>query len=112
MSKVLNATCEFGLIKVESQIVDGEILSEGIGKSSGIVVIDKENLTYITSNATDLKETIVKLNDIVMKITEILTAIGSGMTGPTTAPPPTLATGVIEVTTMLVELNLLSEKLK
>ena len=112
MNRIVDASCENKILKIEGQIVDGMILTQGVGESEGVAFIDGEKVVYITSNSDDIKETLTKLNTAILKIGEILTAIGAGMTGPTTAPPPTLASGVIELTNMASELTLLSGKLK
>lgn len=89
-----------------------QILSKGQGESQGVLLIDGEKAFYLTSNATDLETTIEKLNSSLNKLVSILTAIGAGMTGPTTAPPPTLATDLAEITALVSELTTLKGNLK
>jgi hypothetical protein len=48
----------------------------------------------------------------ITKIATIFTSIGAGMTGPTTAPPGTLVTDVVELNTMVTEINTLKGQLK
>lgn len=112
MPRILKATCENKIIKIKGVVVNGTVLSSGIGASEGVALLDKSELTYLTTNTTDLKESLVKINDAILKIGEILTSIGAGMTGPTTVPPPTLPTGVVELTNIGIELIQLSEQLK
>lgn len=113
MTRVLAATCENSEVKISGLTVqEAEILSEGIGQSTGCVIISKDKVFYITSNATDLKDSITKVVEAITKISSILTSIGAGMTGPTTAPPPTLATDVLELNGIGSELTTISEALK
>jgi hypothetical protein len=113
MTKALAATCENGVVKIGGvEIPEAVILSEGVGESSGVCYIDKGQVFYVASNATDLKTTIEKLVDVITKVGNIATAIGAGMTGPTTAPPPTLAADVIALNAVGTELNTLKGQLK
>jgi hypothetical protein len=112
MSKILEATCLSGVVKWEGSPVEAEVLSEGNGQSSGVLLLEKEKAFYLTSNASDLKTTMEKLIDALTKVTETLTAIGSGMTGPTTAPPGVLATNVVAINLLVTELTTLKGNLK
>lgn len=113
MSKILEATCEGGVVTSEGVAVPGaEILSEGVGESQGLLLMQGDKKTYMASNATDLKTTIEKVVEAINKVGTILTAIGAGMTGPTTAPPGTLATDVLELTQLATELETLKGNLK
>lgn len=112
MSKILEATCISKQVKWEGAPVEAIILSEGNGESEGALILEKEKAFYIASNAADLKTTLEKVIDALTKVTETLTAIGSGMTGPTTAPPPTLATNVAAVELIVSELETLKGNLK
>lgn len=114
MSKTLGATCDAsGKVTAESTEVSvAQVLSEGKQASAGILIIDKDKAWYLCSNATDIKSTIESLIEAIetiassiTKISTTLTSIGAGMTGPTTAPPPTLATDVAELTMKVTELN-------
>lgn len=112
MSKVIEATCQANVVTVDGQPVDATILSKGLGSSSGIAVLDKDSVTYVTSNATDLETTIDNLNQSLTKLITIVTAIGAGMTGPTTTPPPTLAADLAEITAIVATLTTLKGQLK
>lgn len=112
MSKILEATCISGVVKWEGSPVEAEILSEGIGSSDGLLLLEKEKAYYLTSNASDIKTTLEKLIDALTKVTETLTAIGGNMTGPTTTPPPVLAANVIAVNLLVTELTTLKGSLK
>lgn len=114
MSKILNATCSANSeVTAEGTIVeDAVILSEGKQQSSGVLLMQGDKATYLTSSATDIKTTIEKLSDALDKIKDILQSIGAGMTGATTAPPPTLAADLTEIASIKTELDNLKEALK
>jgi hypothetical protein len=113
MSKILDATCAGGMVTAGGVPVPAAaILSEGVGPSSGVLVMEKDKATYLTSNAADLKETLGKTADALTKIATTLTSIGLGMAGPATAPPPTLAADVAEITATALQLEVLKEMLK
>ncbi len=127
MSKVLSATCLAGVVKVGLlPVPEAIILSEGLGASTGVAVIDEDEVTYIAKTTPDLNSTLDQLIDSLDKIASTLntiatslTSIGAGMTGPTTAPPPTLAanvasivTNAIAITAAQTQLEALQEVLK
>lgn len=112
MAKVLQATCENGQVTCQGQEIDATILSEGVGSSSGIVVIDEYNVYYVATTSPDLETTLTKTISAIQKIATTLTAIGAGMTGPTTAPPPTLAADVTEINGYATDLETLKGELK
>lgn len=114
MSKVLAATCNaIGLVSVGSvQVPAAEVLSEGKQASAGLLFIDGDKAWFIPSSATDIKSTIDKVAAALAEIATTLTAIGAGMTGPTTAPPVTLPTAVANIQAKVLELNALKEALK
>jgi methyl-accepting chemotaxis protein len=113
MPRILSASCSGGVVTVEGHVLSmAQILSEGVGASSGIVTLDSANVTYIAKTSPDLKTAIEKtaaaLDDIAASIQQIalsLTSIGAGMTGPTTAPPPTLATDVATLATKVASIQ-------
>ena len=112
MAKVLDATCENEVVTIEGRSVEATILSEGVGESTGSAVLDGEKVFYIAKTSPDLKLTLEKSFEALNKISDILISIGAGMTGPTTAPPPTLAADVLEVQNLAIELQTLSEGLR
>lgn len=112
MSRVLEGSCNASVVTVDGQVVEASILSKGLGESSGVAIIDKDKVYYLTSNADDLDLTIEKLNSSLTKLISIITAIGAGMTGPTTAPPGTLAADLAEITAIVTELTTLKGSLK
>lgn len=88
------------------------MLSAGVESSEGIVILDGTQAYYVASSAQDLSTTLEQiigaLDDIASTFTTIsttLTSIGGGMTGPTTAPPPTLPTDVLSITAKVTEIQ-------
>lgn len=113
MSKMLEATCAGGVVTAEGVPVPAaDILSEGVGSSSGVLLLDEDTAKYLTSNASDLKTALTKINSALSEISSALTALAAGMTGPTTAPPPTLPASVAIITAKVAELAILKESLK
>jgi hypothetical protein len=114
LSKVLQATCDAtGKVTADGVIVAGAVVfSEGKQASSGLLLLEGETAFYIPSSATDIKTTLEKLISILTDVTSALTtlstiatSIGAGMSGSTTAPPPTLGSNVSDVTAKVADLN-------
>lgn len=111
MSKMLPASCVGGIVTSEGfPVPAAEILSEGVGQSEGILLIDEDEARYLAKTTPDLKttleQTIAALDQLSSAMTTVasaLTSIGAMMTGPTTAPPPTLPTDVASITAAVVQ---------
>jgi len=113
MPKALAATCVSGVVTCEGVALAGAvILSEGVGSSSGYVVIDEEKIYYVAKTSPDLKTTLEKLISITNKVTALFTSVGAGMHGDTTAPPPTLASDVSAISAEVAILQTLTESMK
>ncbi len=113
MSKILEASCVAGVVMIGAIPVPGvTILSEGVSPSTGIVVMQGDEAFYIAKISPDLKSTLETISSTLTTIATTLTAIGAGMTGPTTAPPPTLAVNVAQITTAAAALTTLGNALK
>jgi hypothetical protein len=87
-----------GVVTVEGKPVQATILSNGVASSTGIVTIEDDKVTYIPYTTQDLEYTIEQLIAITQQLVLTLTAIGAAMTGPTTAPPPSLPADLISLT--------------
>lgn len=114
MSRIFDATCDAtGKVTADGVIVtSAEVLSEGKQASEGLLFMEGDQARYLTSSATDVKTTIENLIDVLTdvtaaltKVSTTLTSIGAGMTGPTTAPPPTLPTDVLDITSKVTSLT-------
>lgn len=109
MSKVLNASCSSaGVVTSEGFSVEGAtVLSEGKKASEGVLVIDRRNAWYLTSNASDLKDLITNMVTITEKIIEIATQLDS-----VTVSPGTAAANILALTTLKTQLDLTKDSLK
>lgn len=114
MSRILEATCDAsGKVTADGAVVDGAfVFSEGKQASSGLLFLQGDNAFFIPSSATDIKTVIEKLvlviddlNASLNQLVTTLTSVGAGMTGPTTAPPPTLASDLAQITAKVTSLT-------
>lgn len=113
MSKILDASCTGSVVTCEGKPVPSAIiLSEGLGPSTGILIMQNGKQYYVSKTTPDVKEVITQLNDLIPKLLTAFTSIASGMTGPTTAPPPTLATDLAALTAVNTQLIALKAMLK
>lgn len=114
MSKILAATCDAtGKVTADGVIVpEAVVLSLGKQASSGLLYIDSDKAWYFPSSATDVESTLTKLSDVLGKMIEVITSIGAGMTGPTTAPPGTLPADLVTLNLMKTEIDTLKGALK
>jgi hypothetical protein len=127
MSKMIEAACSGGIVTASGlPVTVASVLSEGIGASTGILILDEDQAKYLAKTSPDLKATLEKLSThlstvsgTLNTIANVLTSIGAAMTGPTTAPPPTLATSVATIvsdatnlTALKVEVDLLKVSLR
>lgn len=113
MSMILQASCSNGVVTCEGlPIQDVTILSEGIGPSVGALLMQGGKLYYIAKTSPDLKTTLDKLNTLIPKLVNTFSLIATGMTGPTTAPPPGLPAALTELSAINVELTTLKSMLK
>ncbi len=113
MSKILEATCVAGLVKIDGlPITDATVLSQGTKASTGAALLDEDKCTYVASNATDIADLITKLSDLVQLVSDTFSSIGAGMTGPTTAPPPTLPAAIVQLALIKTQLTAQGSNLK
>ena len=127
MSKMLAATCVGGIVTAEGVPVPAaEILSEGVGPSSGILIVDEDKAYYVAQTSPDLDSTLAQIITALGQTVTALqqtaltfTATFAGMTGPATAPPPTgpagvaaIGVAVVAITAAQVQLQTLKEVLK
>ncbi len=97
---MLDATCDVtGLVTAEgATVVDAQVLSQGKKASSGVLLIDQDKARYLTSNATDLHDTISSLGDIIDKISVILTALDAESSSPGGQTANITALGLLKTT--------------
>lgn len=112
MSKVLEATCVAGVVTSELVPVPAaDILSEGIGPSEGILILDEDNATYVTSNASDIKSALDSIASALTQIATALTLIDAKPMG-VLPPVPAATANVVAITAIQAQLSALKEILK
>lgn len=108
MSKVLLASCDAqGRITVGEKVVEGLVLSEGTKPSQGLLVLDKGEVFYLPSNATDIKDLIQSMVAIVNQIA----VIAAGLDGVTTSPGAQAA-NIATLQTLKTQLDQMKGSLK
>ncbi len=112
MSKILDATCVGGVVTAELVAVpSAEILSEGVGASTGILVMEEDKATYVTSNASDLKSALDKIASALTSIASALTILDTKPLG-ALPPVPGAAAEIIQISALQVQVAALKEVLK
>lgn len=121
MSKMLEATCVGGVVTAEDTPVPAaDILSEGIGSSEGILLLDGVKAKYVTSSAQDLKEAIEQIVSILGDVASALQSIDTVGTLITTSPAgpgtaiwvPVATTSIAQINSGRTQLNTLKDMLK
>lgn len=109
MSKILSATCDAqGKVTAEGvEVVGAIVLSEGKKASSGVAVLDGDKVWYLTSSATDIKDLITKLVEIVNQIATISTTLDA-----VTVSPGNATAAITQLQTMKTQLEQSKETLK
>lgn len=78
MSKMLEASCVGGVVLAGGiPVVSAEILSEGVGPSTGVVFLDEDTAAYIPKTTPDLETTLTKLIDA---LDQAVTAFNNAVT--------------------------------
>lgn len=118
MSKVLRATCENSIVTCEGVPVPAaRILSEGIGASVGVAVIEDDRVDYIPKTSPDLKLTIEKLITALNNVSSALTLIDNRVYvlasgSPDTFGPPVATATIVSLSTAISDLTTFKEVLK
>jgi hypothetical protein len=62
MSKAIDATCQAGVVTADGVTVPGTtVLSQGVGASAGVLVLDEEKKFYIPKTSPDLDATLAQV---------------------------------------------------
>jgi hypothetical protein len=111
--KLLEATCIAGVVKVGAlPVLGAEILSEGVGSSSGILLLqDDDGKIYLAKTSGDLKTTLTQLSTALTHVATALTALDAKPIG-TLPPAPAVAANVAAITAAQAALSALKEVLK
>lgn len=119
MTKILDATCEAGIVTAEDvPVSDAQILSQGTKSSEGILVMDEDKATYVTSNADDLKDAIDKLSSILGDLSDLVASIVNdtvfipGTGGASLIFPPAFSASKATIDAAIDELDAMKEMLK
>lgn len=107
MSKILDATCTLGVVKVEDLPVDAAVISEGAGESRGVVLLEGDKATYLTSNASDIKDLIDAIGALVDKIVTVATGLDA-----VTLSPGGQTANILLITVAKTQLLAMKETLK
>ncbi len=114
MSKILEASCVAGVVSSEGKPVAGTvILSEGVGSSEGVLILEGGERFYISKTSPDLKTTIEKVASALGQIATALGLIDAKPTGGTgSAPVPLAADAIVAIGVAQTQLTALKEMLK
>jgi hypothetical protein len=120
MSKILQASCVGGVVTASGVPVPAAtVLSEGVGSSSGVLLLDEDKATYVAKTSPDLKTTLTKIISVLGQLTTALTLIDTKVmvttcgAGPGTAgPTPLAASNITQIASIQAELTILKESLK
>lgn len=107
MVKILPASCQGGVVTVEGQVVEAEILSQGVLPSTGILILDGSTARYLTTATLDLRDLILMLDLILQQVIVIGTAIDA-----VTNSPGSGAAGLAALNILKTQLNLTKDNLR
>jgi hypothetical protein len=112
MSKIIEATCVGKVVTADSVPVPAaDILSEGVGSSQGVLLLDEDLAKYVTSNASDIKSALEKIASALGSIASALTAIDLKPSG-SGPPAPAAAGDITSITSVQTQLTVLKGMLK
>lgn len=115
MSRFLRATIDAsGKVLYQGvEIKDVLILSEGKGESEGLLLIDKDFIAYLTSNAQDTKVLIEKILGLIEQLAQALDLIDNKPApAATVSPIPVATANIAQINLIKGELDLLKDSLK
>lgn len=113
MSKALSATCSNGEVTCEGVVIeDAEILSEGVGESEGVLLLEEGKQTYIAKTSPDLKTTLEKVIAALNHVVTGLNAAGAALDGLSGGAGTPVTAAATQVTTVVTEITTLKEGLK
>lgn len=114
MIKVLDATCENGQVKVGTLSITGvTILSEGVGSSVGLLIIDGSESYYVAKTSPDLDTTLAKISSALDNIATALSTIDAKPVGGTgSAPAPGAASQISQIQSLKTEIDTLKGDLR
>lgn len=84
-----------------------QILGEGVGQSSGALVLNGLTAFYVPNTQPDLKTTLEQVVAALQKVSKALDDIGQNMAGDATITPPDLVTDLFELNAKISALDTL-----
>lgn len=123
MSKTLNASCTAGVVQVGSVPIVADILSEGVGSSEGIAVLDENKAFYLAKITPDLKQTLERLMEVLEQVKNGLDSAANALTtldtngfliGATGAvpSPPVAASDISQITAASGQVEAISSQIQ
>ncbi len=108
MAKILEATCDAGVVKVGSLVIDNAIiLSLGAAPAStGVLIIDGASAFFVASSALDIQTLITNIVAILDKIVLIATGLDA-----VTVSPGGQAANILQLTLLKTQLDLTKDTL-
>jgi hypothetical protein len=104
MSKALAASCEGGVVTAGGVAVAGtEVQSEGVGASTGVLILDGEKRYYFPKGTPDLKTTLEQVIAALAQTKTALNQVASALT--TIDAKPTGGTGSAVVATVAANVS-------
>jgi hypothetical protein len=104
MPRAIAATCENGVVTAEGVVVPGTvILSQGVGPSSGILVIDEDKKYFVAKTSPDVDATLESVIDALEAIVATIGALKSAVTNPVGGVTSLAATAVTAVSTAAID---------
>ncbi len=113
--KLLTASCIAGVVTAEGKpIIGATVLSEGLGASSGILLLqDDDGKIYIAKTTPDLDSTLQQVITALDNVAQALSAIDvKPVGGAGSAPAPAAATNIAAITAAKAALTALKAILK
>lgn len=112
MSKMLEATCVAGIVTADGiPVVEAQVLSEGMGSSSGVLILDGSEAKYIAKTSPDLKLALTQISTALTNIAAALTLLDAKPLG-TLPAAPAAAANIALITTAQAQIAALKEILK
>lgn len=120
MSRMIEASCVAGVVIAGGvPVPSATILSEGVGSSEGVLIIDEDKVIYIAATEADLGSTLDILSSVLSSIASALTLIdakvlvttcpaGAGTAGPL----PLAVANIAAIQAAKVQVDLLKGMLK
>ena len=112
MSKMLEAQCVAGVVTAGIiPVPAADILSAGIGPSTGVLLLDEDKAKYITSNASDIKTALDAVATALTQIAAALTILDVKPLG-ALPPAPAAAANITAILVVQAQITVLKELLK